>query len=184
MVDLGGREPFDAARPSEDQRRIIQVQRIDRRGTFLGLCLLAAACGGGNEKKAEEPKSENERISEEAKNISDSEAEEMLSEYDAKFDEEFAANILKRGARKAEECGKSANAPSGEGEVEVVFDGQKGRVTDVVLAYPWADAPEGAQACLKNAFLDEKVPPFEGTHKVTQKVVVPEAAPENNEKKK
>jgi hypothetical protein len=158
------------------------VQLNELRGSFLGLALLLAACGGSDKKKAEEPKSENERISEEAKNISDSEAEASLSEYDAKFDEEFAKNILKRGVRKAEECGKSAGAPSGEGDVEVVFSGEKGRVVDVILAYPWADAPEKAQSCIKNAFLDETVPPFKGEHKVTQTVKVPEASEEKPKK--
>ena len=43
---------------------------------------------------------------------------------------------------------------------EVVFDGQKGRVTDAKVGAPYAGTP--AEACIKRAFVDEIIVPFDG----------------------
>jgi hypothetical protein len=68
---------------------------------------------------------------------------------------------LRRGGEKASNCSEVvADAPTGEGEVRVVFDGQKGRATDVIVGPPWAGTP--AEACIKRAFIGEIVLPFEG----------------------
>ncbi len=68
---------------------------------------------------------------------------------------------LRRGGDKAANCSEVVpNAPSGEGEVKVVFDGQKGRVVDVLVGPPFAGTP--AEACVKRAFVGEIVLPFEG----------------------
>ncbi|MCC6552806.1 MAG: hypothetical protein IT372_07260 [Polyangiaceae bacterium] len=68
---------------------------------------------------------------------------------------------LRRGGEKAANCAEVvADAPAGEGEVKVVFDGQKGRITDVAVGPPFAGTP--AEACIKRAFVGEIVLPFEG----------------------
>lgn len=68
---------------------------------------------------------------------------------------------LRRGGDKAANCTEVVpDAPTGEGEVKVVFDGQKGRATDVIVGPPWAGTP--AEACIKRAFIGEIVLPFEG----------------------
>jgi len=68
---------------------------------------------------------------------------------------------LRRGGDKAANCTEVvADAPAGEGEVKVVFDGQKGRVTDVLVGPPFAGTP--AEGCIKRAFVGEIVLPFDG----------------------
>ncbi|WP_437981807.1 hypothetical protein [Sorangium sp. So ce117] len=68
---------------------------------------------------------------------------------------------LRRGGDKAANCAEVvSNAPTGEGEVKVVFDGQKGRVTDVLVGPPFAGTP--AESCVKRAFVGEIVLPFDG----------------------
>ncbi len=95
---------------------------------------------------------------------------------------------LRRGGDKAANCAEVvADAPSGEGEVKVVFDGQKGRVTDVIVGAPFAGTP--AEACIKRAFVGEIVLPFEGEPlEVPYNVKLPPkkgaAAPAKDDKKK
>lgn len=68
---------------------------------------------------------------------------------------------LRRGGDKAANCPEVVpDAPSGDGEVKVVFDGQKGRATDVIVGAPFAGTP--AEACIKRAFIGEIIIPFEG----------------------
>ena len=68
---------------------------------------------------------------------------------------------LRRGGEKAAHCGEVvADAPKGKGEVQVTFDGQKGRITEVEVGSPWAGTP--AEACIKRAFVGEIVMPFDG----------------------
>lgn len=68
---------------------------------------------------------------------------------------------LRRGGGKAANCPEVVpDAPSGEGEVKVVFDGQKGRVTDVIVGSPFVGTP--AEACIKRAFVGEIIIPFDG----------------------
>jgi hypothetical protein len=68
---------------------------------------------------------------------------------------------LRRGGEKAANCSEVVpDAPLGEGEVWVVFDGQKGRVTDVNVGQPFAGTP--VESCVKRAFIGEFVLPFEG----------------------
>lgn len=70
---------------------------------------------------------------------------------------------LKRGSEKASQCPASSgieDAPRGEGEVRVTFDGQKGRVTDVTVGPPWAGTP--IESCIKRSFVGEIIVPFEG----------------------
>jgi hypothetical protein len=80
------------------------------------------------------------------------------------LDEDQKAQIkvaLRRGTAKAAECPNVVkNAPLGKGEVQVVFDGTKGRATDVVVGAPWSG--HDVEDCIKRAFIGEIVLPFEG----------------------
>jgi hypothetical protein len=68
---------------------------------------------------------------------------------------------LRRGGEKAANCATVVQgAPGGSGEVHVLFDGQKGRVTDVTVGPPWAGTP--VEACIKRSFIGEIVVPFKG----------------------
>ncbi len=68
---------------------------------------------------------------------------------------------LRRGGDKAANCAEVVpDAPMGEGEVKVVFDGQKGRVTDVNVGAPFAGTP--VETCIKRSFVGEIIVPFEG----------------------
>jgi hypothetical protein len=68
---------------------------------------------------------------------------------------------LRRGGDKSAKCvDVVADAPRGEGEVKVVFDGQKGRATDATVGPPFAGTP--VEACIKRAFIGEIIVPFEG----------------------
>jgi hypothetical protein len=70
---------------------------------------------------------------------------------------------LRRGGDKAAQCPTSTgieDVPRGKGEVKVVFDGQKGRVTEVTVGPPWAGG--AIESCIKRSFIGEIVLPFEG----------------------
>jgi hypothetical protein len=70
---------------------------------------------------------------------------------------------LRRGGDKAAQCPVSSgieDAPRGKGEVQVTFDGQKGRITEVTVGPPWAGTP--IESCIKRSFVGEIVLPFEG----------------------
>jgi hypothetical protein len=70
---------------------------------------------------------------------------------------------LRRGGDKAAQCPTSTgieDVPRGKGEVKVVFDGQKGRITEVTVGPPWAGGP--IESCIKRSFIGEIVLPFEG----------------------
>lgn len=131
------------------------------------------ACGGKG-KPPEEPAPK--RSGEDA--VTDAEVEEYLEESRVTIDEEAAQIALDRGGRKVKECGQTSGAPPGKGEVTVIFDGTKGRVTDVELGMEWATLPARAQDCIKNAFVGEIVPPFEGEEKKIYTVEIPEEAEE------
>lgn len=79
---------------------------------------------------------------------------------------------LRRGNDKAKNCTTVVpGAPSGEGEVKVVFDGTKGRISDVLVGPPFAGTP--AEACIKRSFIGEIVLPFEGELEVPYSVKLP-----------
>ena len=120
------------------------------------------------------------------KSMSESEIErEEIDDGRKEFDQDAADIVLKRGARKVAECTKHAGAEPGEGEIQATFDGEKGRITEVELPSMWADAPTKAQKCIKNAFIGEYVPPFEGGNKTLPfNIVIPEPGAEKGDKKK
>ncbi|MEZ4447540.1 MAG: hypothetical protein R3B72_51160 [Polyangiaceae bacterium] len=143
-------------------------RRIPLVAALIG-SLALTACGGSKNKVPEDPA---------PKSMADKEREvtdEDIAEATAgePFDEEFGKRVLDRGARKAEECA-SMGAPTGEGKVTVIFDGEKGRVTDVELGYPYEGAGEQAQKCVKNAFIGEMIPPFDGEKRVEHTFTIPE----------
>lgn len=155
-----------------------------RRIFFAGLSLmlpLTMACGGDG-KKADDASSQ---PSDSEREPTEEEINEMLAETGLQFDEEAATIVLKRGARKVSDCVKEG-AVSGEGEITAVFDGPKGRIVDVELGYTFADGSERGQSCIKNAFIGEIIPPFEGTKKMPWKITVSAGAeePAKDEKKK
>jgi len=68
---------------------------------------------------------------------------------------------LRRGGEKASQCGDVvADAPRGKGEVQVTFDGTKGKVTEVSVGSPWAGT--AVEPCIKRAFEKEYIMPFQG----------------------
>lgn len=93
--------------------------------------------------------------------------------------------VLKRGGKKAEQCSESVpEGKGGEGEVQVLFDGQKGRITEVTVGAPWVGTP--MESCIKRSFVGEIVLPFEGDPlEVPYTVKIPEkkgAAPADPKK--
>lgn len=153
----------------------MQAKDETMRATILSAVLMSggvilAGCGGDQKSMTDTP--EPKSMSEKEREVSDQEVAEVMADGPA-FDAEFGKRVLERGERKAQECG-AMGAPVGEGEVTVVFDGEKGRVTEVELGYPYADASEQAQKCIKNAFMGEMIPPFDGMHKETHAFTISE----------
>ncbi len=90
-----------------------------------------------------------------------------VAEEETPIDEEAAQIVLKRGARKAQECPKVVpGAPTGEGTIEATFDGPSGRIVEVDLGSHFGSANEQAQGCFKNAFVGEIIPNFTGKKKL------------------
>jgi hypothetical protein len=90
--------------------------------------------------------------------------DEEIDDGSLKFDEEAAKVVLKRGGRKAQNCPNVVpDTPLEESDIDVVFDGTKGRVVDVDLSTSsFSGASEQAQKCIKNSFIGEILPPFDG----------------------
>lgn len=151
---------------------------IAHRATILAIFavgtagLTAIGCGGDQVKggmlDTPEPKSMSEKESE----VTDQDVADVMADG-AEHDAEFHERVMERGSRKAQEC-VSMGAPTGEGEVTVTFDGKKGRVVEVELGYPYADASDQAQKCIKNSFVGEMIPPFDGDHKETHSITIEE----------
>ena len=149
----------------------------------LSPLLFVLACGGsqptgGTHYNRTDP---SELKQPEPTTVTDSEVEEYMEESKVGIEKEMAELILDRGARKVRECSKSADAPAGEGDVSVTFDGESGRVTKVDVGVMWSDAPKRAQACIQNAFLGEMFPPFEGTETMSKTVTIPNPGAEEGE---
>ena len=134
------------------------------------LTAFLAACGGSKGRPGEEPTSEPSVPEDE---VTDEQIAEVMAEG-TEFDEGFADRILKRGARKAEQCNQ-AGATLGEGSIEVVFDGTKGRVVDVTLGWEFEQSSDNGKKCIKNSFIGEIIPPFEGTRTVKYTITIPPA---------
>lgn len=92
---------------------------------------------------------------------------------------------LKRGSTKAANCATVVeNAPTGEGTVDVTFDGKIGKITEVEVGPPFAGT--AVESCIKRSFIGEYCLPFDGDPKVVHyKVKLPaKAAPAQAPKKK
>lgn len=90
---------------------------------------------------------------------------------------------LRRGGSKVADCASVIpDAAGGEGEVTVVFDGTKGRCTDVNVGNPWAGTP--AEACIKRAFIGEIVVPFDGSLEVPYTIKIPKKGAPADDKTK
>ncbi len=89
---------------------------------------------------------------------------------------------LRRGGEKAAECNKvTGSAVSGEGEIQVVLDGKKGYVVGAEVGAPFAGSP--IEDCIKRAFIDEVLVPFDGTLTVPYTVKIEAKAPAKDPKK-
>ena len=128
----------------------------------IAVAALCAACG--TDKPAKSPIDKPKEPE-----LTDAEVAASLAEDEGlPFDEEQAQVVLKRGDRKARNCSTVAtDAPTGEGELEVVFDGPKGRIVDVKIGYNFQGSGDNALQCIKNAYIGEIIPPFDGTKTVT-----------------
>ncbi|WP_437966099.1 hypothetical protein WMF04_41790 [Sorangium sp. So ce260] len=143
-------------------------QQHSTRALLPLLILAAAACSGAKPKQAGEDYNFDQAYSDEAApaETGSSDAPETSASPDSagglNADQKKQMEIaLRRGGDKAANCAEVVpNAPTGEGEVKVVFDGQKGRVTDVLVGPPFAGTP--VESCVKRAFVGEIVLPFEG----------------------
>ncbi len=62
------------------------------------------------------------------------------------------------------------DAPKGDGEVKVTFDGKKGRAVDVAVPRPGRGPT--AEGCIKRAFVGEIVVPFGGQLEVPYSIHV------------
>jgi hypothetical protein len=92
---------------------------------------------------------------------------------------------LTRGRGKAANCSTVVeNAPTGEGTVDVTFDGKIGKITEVEVGPPFAGT--SVESCIKRSFIGEYCLPFDGDPKVVKyKVKLPaKGAPAEAPKKK
>jgi len=163
---------------------------ILQRARTLELALLIAVacvgCAGAQPKQAGEENNFEETpsgpaVSEQdntapASSSTEGESDEQKLSADQKAQMDVA---LRRGGAKAAQCSSVvADAPSGEGEVKVLFDGKKGRSVDVTVGSPFAGTP--AEACIKRSFVGEIIMPFDGTLEVPYKVKLPPKATEDD----
>lgn len=143
-------------------------QQHSTRALLPLIILAAAACSGAKPKQAGEDYNFDQATADEAAPAETGSSDDAETSAppdsggglnaDQKKQMEIA---LRRGGDKAANCAEVVpNAPTGEGEVKVVFDGQKGRVTDVLVGPPFAGTP--AESCVKRAFVGEIVLPFDG----------------------
>ncbi|WP_437575687.1 hypothetical protein [Sorangium sp. So ce887] len=143
-------------------------QQHSTRALLPLIILAAAACSGAKPKQAGEDYNFDQATSDQAApaEADSSDAAETSASPDSggglNVDQKKQMEIaLRRGGDKAANCAEVVpSAPTGEGEVKVVFDGQKGRVTDVLVGPPFAGTP--AESCVKRAFVGEIVLPFDG----------------------
>lgn len=150
--------------------------------SFAAALAMLAGCGGSSPKQANT--SDDFGSSSEGSSSSGSSGSEAtvpenkddpLAAKKDEFDEKSAQVVIERGKRKAINCSEVVpEGPRGEAEVQVVFDGAKGRVVDATVGAPFEGTDIGK--CVARAFIGEIVPPFDGENKtMTVKVDVPKA---------
>lgn len=154
------------------------IHRFLRLGYGLAGLALVAGCGAAQPKQSGEGDNFDQTLPGKAQSSGeDSKWEGPGSAKAAKPDDlndDQKAQIeiaLRRGGDKSANCGSVVpDAPRGEGEVKVTFDGKKGRAVDVQVGAPWAGTP--AESCIKRAFIGEIIVPFEGQLEVPYTVKI------------
>jgi hypothetical protein len=147
--------------------------------TIVALCLPALGSAGCGDKEVKDPDDVEPKKPPE---VTQEEIDAVMNEG-LEFDQEAAEIVLKRGARKVGDCYKEG-APAAEGNITAVFNGPKGRIVEVELGYEFNDANERGQQCIKNAFIGEIIPPFDGEKKVEWPIKIEEPPAAEGGKKK
>ncbi len=146
--------------------------------TFASVAIGCFTLGcGAPPKPAEDPVSSDSGMPSDVSSTPAPAATEPDPSESGKLNEEQEAQMiiaLKRGAEKAAQCGEVVpGSPTGEGDVEITFDGKKGRVVEAVPGAPFAGSP--AEACIRRAFVGEIILPFDGDPKIVHyPVKIPE----------
>lgn len=134
-------------------------------GSFVVLAALLSACGGSPPELKDPNSIESIMSTPTASPSSSPEGVDVKESGGARLNDEQQKQMeiaLRRGRDKAENCDQvTDNCPLGESEVQVVFDGQKGRVTDVLVTGP-PFAGTVAEGCIKRSFIGEIIVPFDG----------------------
>ncbi len=69
--------------------------------------------------------------------------------------------VLKRGGNNAKQCVETVpDGKGGKGDIKILFDGQKSRITEVTVGPPWAGT--AMEACIQRTFKSEIIVPFDG----------------------
>ena len=147
----------------------------------LGLSLALSACAGAAPKQVGDENSFDQTPTKTPSETSEtdtgsSDSAPSPSEDEGKLNEEQIKQMevaLRRGGSKASNCSTVVpDAPTGEGDVDVTFDGKIGKVTEVEVGAPFAGTP--AESCIKRSFIGEYCLPFDGDPKVVKyKVKLP-----------
>lgn len=135
------------------------------------IAAFAVACGGAPKQVGDEnswdapPPKKTENTSDSSGGSSVEEPTKWTGASEPKKlneDQEKQISIaLTRGEKKAANCSQVVdNAPTGEGEVKVTFDGKIGKATDAEVLPPFAGTP--VETCIKRSFIGEYCLPFEG----------------------
>jgi hypothetical protein len=141
---------------------------------FLALATLVVGCGGG-QSEANDPNSietllatptstatpEAPPVGEDGSGAGPSKEIDSASQLNEGQKAQMET-ALRRGVTKVSHCAEVVdNCPLGTSDVEIVFDGKQGKITDVhVNGPPFAGTP--AEACIKRAFIKEFILPFDG----------------------
>lgn len=153
----------------------MKVQSRHWMGWVAALGLLVVGCGPPKQAGESNTPSTDPDDDVAGVDVSEEELEPTVIEPDMiEFDEEAAQVVLKRGANKARECSKvTEGVPSGEVEVEAIFDGKTGQIIDVIPGMGLSSADDNALNCIKRSFLGEIIPPFKGRKNVTHTFELP-----------
>ncbi|MFO0763169.1 MAG: hypothetical protein U0359_42420 [Byssovorax sp.] len=148
------------------------VRSAPRASLVLSFGLTLAACSGSQSQPAEEHSIiEAPTVTEAPPPPPAAPSEEGLNTAQ----KEQLEIALRRGGEKSSQCVNVVpDAPRGEGEIKVTFDGKKGRATDVTVGPPFAGTP--VEGCIKRAFIGEIVVPFDGELEVPYTIKLPPKA--------
>lgn len=153
----------------------MKVQVRHWMGLTAGCLLLLGGCGPPKQAGESNTPSTDSDYGSEGADVSDEELDRDVVDPDLiEFDEEAATIVLKRGAKKATECAKvTEGAPSGEVDIEAIFDGKTGQIIDITPGTGMSGASDNAISCIKRSFIGEIIPPFKGRKNVTHTFTMP-----------